>query len=203
MERTRLATSLEALVFIIVYTLADPAVICRGLPCCVLGVPSSLAPDRSTPDNLVYSYAIAHERRDIVMYKALLHDSFIYEYGPGYLSTMDSPPEQAWFGKAEAIQLTINLFAEPCIEDFELDLLPVNGWTPCEKVPMRSRYSHSGLGALQITLDPVIYITLEEQCSDRRVLEVNHTWFHVTVVPDPQCPGLWVILQIMEDREAE
>jgi len=203
MTGIRLATNLETLFVIAICTVADPAVNSGSRHGCVLGAPPGPAADRSTPDNLIYSYALAHEQRDMAMYRSLLHESFIYEYGPGYLDTMESPPEMAWFGKAEAIRLTAEFFSEPCFEGFQLDLLPVTGWIPCEKIPMRSGYSYSGSGALEITLDPVIYITLEENCTDRQYLEINHTWFHVTVVPDPAYPGLWVILQIIEDREAE
>ncbi|MGD9141646.1 MAG: hypothetical protein PVJ42_08915 [bacterium] len=203
MTGTRLVTRLEALFIVAVCAAAEPAVNCGCRRLCVLGAPSGLAADRSTPDNLIHSYEVAHEYRDMAMYESLLHDSFIYEYGPGYLSTMESPPERAWFGKADAIRLTAELFAEPCFEGFDLDLLPVTGWAPCENIPMRSGFSCGGTGALEITLDPVIYISLHEMCTDRRYLEVNHTWFHVTVVPDPAYPGLWVILQIIEDREAE
>ncbi|MFC1799651.1 hypothetical protein ACFL2Z_01910 [Candidatus Eisenbacteria bacterium] len=164
---------------------------------------SSAAPvaDRGSPDALLRSYAIAHETEDLTMYAELLHDSFMFEWGPGYIGTLEYPPDRTWFRKAMAIELTREMFQEPRILKIEIDLCPIDGWRPCSAMELRALGASPGTRALQITLDPVIHLLISESCDESWVLDVHHTWFFVTVVPDPARPGSWVILHITEDIE--
>ncbi len=158
-------------------------------------------PNRRSPDDLLLSYAIAHETENLEMYAGLLHDSFMFEWGPGYINTLDCPPERTWFKKAMAIELTREMFHEPRILKIEIDLCPLDGWRQSSAKELEAMGVSPDTQALQITLDPVIHLLISEPGGESWVLDVHHTWFYVTVVPDPAQPGSWVILHITEDVE--
>jgi hypothetical protein len=201
MSRARLITRLEICVALTA-CLAGILAVDYGRPLCYAdGSLAEIIPNRRSPDNLLDYYATAHERQDIIMYQQALHDLFRFELIIGGVGISDVPPERVCFKRAKAIKATRNMFNDGRIGDIDIDLLPVDEWTPCSEVCTIEEGIAKTFEALRITLDPVIHITIQEPNGESWIFGLHHTWLHITVVPDPNLPGSWVILRIREELE--
>jgi hypothetical protein len=201
MSRAHLMTRLQACAAITVCLTGVLAVDYGNPRCYADGSQGQIPLNRQSPDNLLRFYAAAHERQDIIMYQEALHDLFRFELIIGGVGISDVPPERVCFNRAKAISATRKMFNDVRIADIDIDLLPVDDWSPCREVcPVGEGISRT-FDALRITLDPVIYLTIEEPNGESWIFGLHHTWFHITVVPDPNLPGSWVILRIREELE--
>ena len=156
-------------------------------------------PSRRTPDELMRFYEIAHRTKNLQMYKETLHGLFRLEMDSENTRKQNLTPEEAWVGKAGAVNGTRRMFED--LKAVDIQLVPITEWEPCTEVRVLPSGERLSLDGLRITMDPLIYYYLYGRAGANGPLSGSYSWFHITVVRDPDSPNSWVILRIKDEVE--
>lgn len=166
-------------------------------PCFAEEPQAETIPDRTTPDNLLLFYEVAHETKNLEMYEEALHESFRLYMDTATADRMGVNPEDAWIDKTRAVLSTHNMFEH--ILAVEINLVPTSEWKPYTGVEITPTGEPDTLSGMQILLDPEIHIHVSRETGEVKSYDYSESWFHVVVVPDPVTPGSWVILRILDE----
>ncbi len=155
--------------------------------------------NRKTMDNLVDFLAFAYERREIDKYEEALDDRYLFEFTPDVaIDSLGLPPDAPWWGKAQDVHSTENMFESPEVTNITMDLSNKRiDWAPTVEI----RQTPSGpdsINAFVAQFEPIIMVTIEKPGREPKTLEVRDSWLDIWVTQDPDYEGLWVILRIKE-----
>ncbi len=199
-------------------TATRTCLVCVGVSLVCLGVSYSESPltphgfpsdggsitfSRQSPDDLLRFFIMAHELRDIEMYKQALHKSYRYWVAPDVQPRLEGLLGNPWLTRERDIEMTDILFSDPMIEGIHLRLIPITGWKVCQVTVRTDSASAKRIQGFEITVDPLIQLELLTDEGGTCSLEVNRTWMRIVVVPDPEVAGSWVIFAIWEEPEAD
>ena len=95
------------------------------------------------------------------------------------------------------------MFSDPMVKAVRPHFFPLTDWEPCTATVATDSGTVELFHGFQITVDPVIDLELVGPRGGTKVIEVNRTNMQITVVPDPEVPGSWVILSIKEELETD
>jgi hypothetical protein len=158
---------------------------------------------RQSPDELLWFYIMAHELQDIEMYKQALHKDYRYWVVPDTEPDLDEILDMPWITRASDVLAADSMFSDPIVKAIHLRFFPITDWEPCTA---RLGADSSGVQLIhgfEITVDPLIRLEIPTFRGGTAFKEISRTSMRITVVPDPEVPGSWVILSIREEWETD
>ena len=147
--------------------------------------------ERGNADEAVACMMTAYEREHLAVYARALDEEFRFQFLPEVAESLGLPPGEPWWGKANDLTSTQNMFGAAFVANINASLVRLTGWTACTD-PVTDR---DGMCA---RFEPDILITIEEPGQEPVIFWVSQTWVDVTAVPDQYEPGLWCILALVE-----
>ena len=158
---------------------------------------------RQSPDDLLKFYTMAHELRDIEMYKQALHRDYRYWIVPDTESDLEGLLEIPWITRAKDLQATDSMFSDPIVKTIHMRFFPITDWKACT-VTLGADSARAGeVHGFEITVDPLIQLELPTYGGATYLKEITRTKMRIIVVPDPEVPDSWVIFGIQEEWETD
>jgi len=158
---------------------------------------------RQSPDDLLQFFRIAHELRDIEMYKQALHLGYRYWIVPDTESDLEELLEVPWITRAKDIQAAESMFSDPIVKAIHMRFFPITDWKSCTVTLGADSAGAKPVHGFEITVDPLIQLELPTYGGGTYLKEITRTNMRITVVPDPEVPGSWVIFAIREEWETD
>jgi hypothetical protein len=147
--------------------------------------------DRATRDGLLECFAISYTNEGIGQYGQTMDDAFLFEFTPEVAESLGLPPDQPWWGKAEDLMSTQNMFRDRMVTDVQMSLSRITTWDVCSE-------PHFNGAAYCARVNPDIRVTVESPGGDTFTMLINNTWLDFIVAQDPDYPELWAIGKITE-----
>jgi hypothetical protein len=143
-------------------------------------------------DSVISIFEKAYRQRDIVVYAALLHEEFRFEFigvapdGSGRLTG------KCWLGKHRDVTSTQAMFGDPRVVSIEMDLERIDpNWHPGLDL-------ETGLAGFSAVFIPMLEVTLESEGRTRVLACPSNTYLDIVIVADARHPDGWGIISIRE-----
>jgi hypothetical protein len=157
------------------------------------GVDKDSAPSRTTEDGVLEAFAYYYEAMDIEGYDEVLDEMYIFQFTPDVADSLGLPPDDAWWGKAQDLASTANMFNDRTVRNIKMEYRKVDDWAA--HIEVRQDTTLSGLF---VRLEPNIRIVVDEGSEEPTTYHVTNSWLDVVVVPDRFNRELWCILTLEE-----
>jgi hypothetical protein len=137
------------------------------------------------------------------MYQQALHEDYVFMVDSHMAADMGAAKGSVWFSRTGDIVAQDRMFGDPSIEWIQMQFLPLTEWRPCKAMVAVDSNRVEAVEGFEITVDPTLSFKMLKRGGAARVYTFDRNTLWITVVPDPQVPGSWVILRIEEEIEAD